>query len=287
MILLKSEQRPSVEVVGILGSCEMTVNNWLKRYQSEGIEGLRTRPGRGRKAAGAGFRSGQSRFKAEDFRCSCRTDWEFRERVFAQFTQAVSEKNACRYKRIRKRLKGKPDQEIHRVKKEVLGELETFSRAGLIELYYGDESGVSLEPCVPYGWQFTDEAVSMPTAKGKGINCFGLFTRSNKAVTAISESSICRFRGRAVGAIVISKKRWSCWIMRGFTRANRSESASVTGSSAACSSFMLPRTYSPHLNITETVWRKLKYEWLAATDYEDGQRLRYSVRQIFNEFGKV
>ena len=50
MILLKSEQRPSVEVVGILGSCEMTVNNWLKRYQSEGIEGLRTRPGRGRKA---------------------------------------------------------------------------------------------------------------------------------------------------------------------------------------------------------------------------------------------
>jgi transposase len=28
----------------------MTVNNWLKRYESEGIEGLRTRPGRGRKA---------------------------------------------------------------------------------------------------------------------------------------------------------------------------------------------------------------------------------------------
>ncbi len=50
MVLLKSEQRTSVEVVGILGSCEMTVNNWLVRYQEEGIEGLRTRPGRGRKA---------------------------------------------------------------------------------------------------------------------------------------------------------------------------------------------------------------------------------------------
>ena len=50
MILLKSENRTSVEVVGILGGCEMTVNNWLNRYQSEGIEGLRTRPGRGRKA---------------------------------------------------------------------------------------------------------------------------------------------------------------------------------------------------------------------------------------------
>jgi len=50
MILLKSEQRTSLEVVGILGSCEMTVNNWLKRYQSEGMAGLQTRPGRGRKA---------------------------------------------------------------------------------------------------------------------------------------------------------------------------------------------------------------------------------------------
>ena len=50
MILLKSEERTSIEVVGILGSCEMTVNNWLQRYEAEGIEGLRTRPGRGRKA---------------------------------------------------------------------------------------------------------------------------------------------------------------------------------------------------------------------------------------------
>jgi transposase len=49
MVLLKSEKRTSVEVVGILGSCEMTVNNWLKRFKAEGIEGLRTRPGRGRK----------------------------------------------------------------------------------------------------------------------------------------------------------------------------------------------------------------------------------------------
>ena len=34
----------------ILGSCEMTVNNWLKRYEQFGIKGLLTRPGRGRKS---------------------------------------------------------------------------------------------------------------------------------------------------------------------------------------------------------------------------------------------
>jgi hypothetical protein len=49
IVLLKSEKRTSLGVVGILGGCEMTVNNWLARYEEEGIEGLRTRPGRGRK----------------------------------------------------------------------------------------------------------------------------------------------------------------------------------------------------------------------------------------------
>lgn len=48
MILLKSERRTSVAVADILGCCEVVVNNWLKRFETEGIEGLKTRPGRGR-----------------------------------------------------------------------------------------------------------------------------------------------------------------------------------------------------------------------------------------------
>jgi transposase len=49
MILLKSEQRTSSEIADVLGCCEVVVNNWLKRYETEGIQGLRTKPGRGRK----------------------------------------------------------------------------------------------------------------------------------------------------------------------------------------------------------------------------------------------
>jgi transposase len=49
MILLKSEQRTAVEIADLLGCCEVVVNNWLKRYEAEGIDGLRTKPGRGRK----------------------------------------------------------------------------------------------------------------------------------------------------------------------------------------------------------------------------------------------
>ena len=49
MILLKSERRTASEIADVLGCCEVVVNSWLKRYEAEGIEGLRTKPGRGRK----------------------------------------------------------------------------------------------------------------------------------------------------------------------------------------------------------------------------------------------
>ena len=50
LILLKAEGRKSKEVAGIVKMCEMSVNNWLTRYKAEGIQGLLTKPGRGRKA---------------------------------------------------------------------------------------------------------------------------------------------------------------------------------------------------------------------------------------------
>jgi hypothetical protein len=49
------------------------------------------------------------------------------------------------------------------LKVECLSELEHLSKLGLIDLYYGDESRVSMEPCVPYGWQFAGEDVFMPS----------------------------------------------------------------------------------------------------------------------------
>jgi transposase len=49
LILLKSKGQTSLEVAAVLGCCEMAVNNWVKRFEMEGLEGLKTRPGRGGK----------------------------------------------------------------------------------------------------------------------------------------------------------------------------------------------------------------------------------------------
>jgi transposase len=48
-ILLKAEGRNSKEVGGITGMSQVSVNSWLERFKSEGMSGLQTKSGRGRK----------------------------------------------------------------------------------------------------------------------------------------------------------------------------------------------------------------------------------------------
>ena len=49
MMLLKHQGMRSSEIAKILGCCEVVVNTWMQRYQAQGIKGLQTKPGRGRK----------------------------------------------------------------------------------------------------------------------------------------------------------------------------------------------------------------------------------------------
>jgi len=184
-------------------------------------------------------------------------------------------------------LKQKEAEEVYRHKREILGELENLSENQSIDLYYGDESRVSVEPCIPYGWQFADEEVFMPTQKGGGVNCFALLTRGNQCLIETSEQNInSRFiferletfsmKLKKPAVIVLDnarihiskiiKERIKVWQQRGLYI------------------FYLPR-YSPHLNIVETLWRKLKYEWLSPTDYQSKENLFYQIRLALTAVG--
>ena len=49
VVLLKAEGRTSKDIGGIVAMHEVSVNNWLNRYEAQGIAGLFTKEGRGRK----------------------------------------------------------------------------------------------------------------------------------------------------------------------------------------------------------------------------------------------
>lgn len=160
-----------------------------------------------------------------------------------------------------------------------LAELERLSEQGRVDLFYGDESGVSLEPCVPYAWQFADEQVSMPAARGGGVNCFALLARDNRRLTQTTPEAITS------GFVAEQLDRFSFTLSKPTVvvldnapihhgRAVRQRRDAWQGRGLFV--FYLP-TYSPHLNIAEILWRKLKYEWLRAEDYADAPTLHHQT----------
>lgn len=184
-------------------------------------------------------------------------------------------------------MKNKESEEIYRHKLAILGELETLSETNSIDLYYADESRVALEPSIPYGWQFPDEEVFMPSEKGAGLNCFALLKRNNQCLIQTNQTTLTsqfifeQFENLSLNlqkltVVVLDnarihtsqiiKERKKVWQQRGLYI------------------FYLPR-YSPHLNIVEILWRKLKYEWLTPTDYQSRETLFYQVKLALKAVG--
>jgi transposase len=173
------------------------------------------------------------------------------------------------------------------LKVEGLRELEKLSNLGLIDLYYGDESRVCLEPCVPYGWQFPGEDVFMPSSKGVGLNCFALLSRANDLVFETTRRRITsEFIIEQLEGLSFSIKKITVVVLDN-ARVHTSEQVKERRAfwqRRGLMIFYLP-PYSPHLNIAETLWRKLKYEWLQASDYLTAEGLFYRVRQALVAVG--
>jgi transposase len=171
---------------------------------------------------------------------------------------------------------------------ERLALLEKLAQEGKLDLFYGDESGVCSEGYVPYGWQFPGERVCILAQKGHKVNCFGLISRQSRCHYATTSRSInaqfimeqledLSFRIHKETVVVLDCARIhtgrliaSClpvWQARGLFI------------------FFLP-PYSPHLNLAETLWRKLKAEWLVPEDYLEGDSLLYAVNRCLANVGQ-
>jgi hypothetical protein len=181
-----------------------------------------------------------------------------------------------------------PNADVYALKREYLCELEALSEQGQIDLLYGDESRVSLQPCVPYGWQFADEQVVMPSERGEGVNCFALISRYSDCQAHLTEDSITAlWVSERLDALSLALGRLTVVVLdnaRVHTKAATDRAA--VWQERGLFVWFLP-TYSPHLNIAEVLWRKLKYEWLRPEDYADADTLRYGVWQALNAVGKA
>lgn len=162
-----------------------------------------------------------------------------------------------------------------------------MSEHGLIDLYYGDESRISLEPCVPYAWQFRDEEVFLPSTKGRGLNCFALLSRANECRFQTTAQSInARFIVEQLENLSFGLERVTVVVLDNAPAhvAKSVQERKPFWQERGLFVFYLP-CYSPHLNIVEVLWRQLKYQWLQPRDYLENDALFYRVRQALAAVG--
>ena len=161
-------------------------------------------------------------------------------------------------------------------------------------MLYGDESRVSLYPCVPYAWQFADEQVAMPSQQGGGVNCFALISRQNACQAHLTDGSITAdWISERLDALSLSLERLTVVVLdnaRVHAKALKERGAVWQERGAVWQErglfvWFLP-TYSPHLNIAEVLWRKLKHEWLQPEDYADEDTLRFAVWKALSAVGQ-
>ncbi len=74
-------------------------------------------------------------------------------------------------------MKGKQCPLEQTSKGEALAELLAIEELGLIELFYGDESGFWQNPVIARAWQFAGEEIRLLPEKGNRLSVFGLLNR--------------------------------------------------------------------------------------------------------------
>ena len=173
-------------------------------------------------------------------------------------------------------------------KKESLGELSALAAAGLIEVYYGDESGFWQNPVIARAWQFRGEEIRLLPEKGKRLSVFGLLNRKCEGKFWASETTIkTEFVIDCLEEWLTDKSDCPRVLVLDNAKIHRSKKMQeklAEWEEKGLYIFFLP-PYSPHLNIIEIWWRRMKYEWLKPEDYLSFESLRKAIKEILSNLG--
>lgn len=168
--------------------------------------------------------------------------------------------------------------------------LLTLWVCGLIELYFADETGITLQPYIPYGWQQPGHQVQiMSRTKSKRLNLFGLMRLANHLTLYHSEQSLTgEFIVKSLNDFIDKGHSKPVVIVLDNGPIHRCQAVydrQADWEDQDVYLFFLP-TYSPHLNPIEILWRFIKYRWLQKIHYSSWSRLKKAIFAIIRSFGQ-
>lgn len=170
---------------------------------------------------------------------------------------------------------------------ERLKALWALQKTNHIDLFFSDESGFQLVPNLPYGWQAKGQYVRMLPRKGKNLSIFGLLSTDNRLICYPTQSNTnADFIIQCLDDFVAKINKPTVVIMDNapIHKAKIILNKRKEWEAQNLYIFFLPK-YCPHLNRIETLWRKIKYEWIKPKDYKSWSTFTKAVKFILASFG--
>jgi len=193
------------------------------------------------------------------------------------------------WKRIRRSLKSKRNQELFDIVQKEIEELITKYNNGELLLYFFDQSGFSLESPIPYAYQEQGSHIEIPTAKSKRLNVLGMMSLDMDFKSMIYEGSIdseivintidnfIKYK-RITQRMVIVLDNGPMHHSEEFK-----EKQIEWGLKGVELKFLPP--YCPELNKIEILWRFIKYHWLPFSAYENFGKLTDNLCEVLKGVG--
>lgn len=163
---------------------------------------------------------------------------------------------------------------------------------GLIELYFGDESGFTMQPYIPYAWQKKGEQIRIFARKErKRLNVFALMKLDSTVKFFQKQSNLDGdFIAASIDTFAQQKHPKPLVIVLDNSPIHRcqavSEHLDKWEQFDSVFLFFLPK-YSPHLNPIEILWRFIKYKWLHKHHYRSWNKLVKAINHILANCGSL
>jgi len=292
-VLLSDKQIPLQNIASICAVSRQTISIWLNNWEKYGICGLFDKSGRGRRK----ILSPEKESEVVDLiKASPRSLNKVLAEIKNRWGITLSKstlKGLCKkanlsWKRVRKSLRGKRNDEKFTEAIETIKNLMTQSDNGEIDFYYFDESGFTLEPCVPYAWQEIGKTIEIPSSKSRRLNVLGFVDRE-----CHFESYV--FEGSVNSDVVIRcfneflknlDKKTVVLIDNAPTHTSNAFLGNIERWEKQNLFIQNIPAYSPELNKIEILWRKIKYEWLDFSAYESFSSLKENLNNILANIGQ-
>lgn len=281
-LLLYQERYSITHLQNIFQVSRKTIYNWLNAWETRGLIGLYNQKGQGRKLTFTPEQQEQIKVWTENHRQQLK---QVSSKIQEQWDISVSTRTI---KRVLKSL----NMSWHRLRRVVGGQPNAAEyidkQAQLEELKRLDESGFSLIPSVPYGWQPVGETVGIPSKHSRRLNVWGVMNRHHQLQSYVSLQTI-------TSDVIIAcidnffpsvDKRTVIVVDRApIHTSDIMQDQLLEWKQRQIEIFYLP-SYSPQLNLIEILWRFIKYEWIPISAYKCWQNLVDYVEKVLREFGQ-